>query len=341
MMAHLTEFTAAVERVSSSGSVLLGPETTVFEGEFAQFAGASHGVAVSSGASAIQLSLAALGVGMGDEVIVPAMTAVPTASSVVAVGATPVFVDVDEYTAAIDVDAVRSALSERTRAIIAVHLYGRPVEAIAELASFGVPLIEDCAQSHGATHALAGSLACYSFYPTKNLGGIGDGGMVVTDNVDLAERIARLRVHGQVEQYVHAEVSQNHRMSEIECAWLRIMLPELAAGNQRRREIVTRYREAAPQMFWHSDHPDHVFHLAVARVANRAWFRDQMSARGVATGVHYPLALTQQPALLGMVTTSCPTAEAWAAECVSLPCFPELTDDEVAKVCDALRAVAS
>ena len=264
------------------------------------------------------------------------MTAVPTASSVIAVGATPVFVDVQQHTAAIDVDAVREALSERTRAIIAVHLYGRPVEAIAELASFGVPLIEDCAQSHGATKGVTGAMACYSFYPTKNLGGIGDGGMVVTDDADLAERIARLRIHGQVEQYVHAEVSQNHRMSEIECAWLRIMLPELAAGNRRRREIVERYRLHAPWLSWQSDHPDHVFHLAVGRIHNREQFRGRMASSGVATGVHYPLALTQQPSLKAMTTFACPNAEAWAAECVTLPCFPEMTDAEVDAVCDAL-----
>ena len=336
MTMHLEHLQAAVARVASSGAVLLGPETVAFESEFSAWAGAAHGVAVSSGASAIQLALAALGVGVGDEVIVPAMTAVPTASSVAAVGAIPVFVDVDQHTAAIDIDAVRSALSERTRAIIAVHLYGRPVEHLDELGSLGVPLIEDCAQSHGATRGLSGAIACYSFYPTKNLGGIGDGGMVVTDDGDLADRVARLRAHGQVEQYVHAEVSQNHRMSEIESAWLRITLPELNAGNARRREIVRRYREAAPHLTWHADHPDHVFHLAVARVSDRERFRTHLSASGVSTGVHYPLALTQQPALRGFVTERCPRAEAWAAQCVSVPCFPELTDDEVSTVCRAL-----
>ena len=336
MKANLGGMHEALDRVATSGSVLLGPETTAFEHEFAYFAGAAHGIALSSGASALQLAVAALGIGPGDEVIVPAMTAVPTASAVWATGATPVFVDVDESTAAIDPVAVEGALTERTRAIIAVHLYGRPVDSMPVLTSFGVPVIEDCAQSHGATDRLRGRVACYSFYPTKNLGGIGDGGMVVTDDDELAERVRRLRVHGQVEQYVHAEVSQNHRMSEIECAWLRIVLPTLAAGNERRRNIMARYRQAAPHITWHADHPNHVFHLAVARVADRESFRAHMSTAGVTTGVHYPLALTQQPALVGLATSPCPVAERWAAECVSLPCFPELTDDEVDEVCGAL-----
>ena len=339
MTGHLDALNDAVARVARSGSVLLGAETSALEREFAAFAGGSHAVAVASGAAALQLSIAALGIGPGDEVVVPAMTAVPTASAVAAVGATPVFVDVDPHTAAIDIDAVSAAVNGRTRAIVAVHLYGRPVEGLSQLVGLGIPVIEDCAQSHGATHGVAGRLACYSFYPTKNLGGIGDGGMVVTDDEEIARRISRLRVHGQSEQYVHVDLSQNHRLSEIEAAWLRIVLPELEVGNRRRRRIVERYRNAAPHLRWHSDHPDHVFHLAVARVGDRSVFRDRLAGQGVATGVHYPLALTQQPALSRFTTRACPEAEAWAAECVSLPCFPELTDDEVDTVCSVLAGM--
>ena len=340
MTAHAAEFTEAVHRVAASGVVLLGPETESLEHEFATFCGANEAVAVASGASAIQLALMALGVGPGDEVVVPAMTAVPTASAVCAAGARPVFADVDEATAAITVDSARSVITSRTKAIIAVHLYGRPVDDVAGLVGLGLPVLEDCAQSHGATSRVNGTLACYSFYPTKNLGGVGDGGAVVTDDPELAARVRRLRAHGQSAQYVHVDVSQNHRMSEIECAWLRICLPELARGNVRRRSIVERYRATAPASRWHADHRHHVFHLATLRHHDRDGFRARLAEAGVGTGVHYPLALTQQPGYQSFVDGPCPSAEAWAAETVSLPCFPELTDDEVERVCAALTVAS-
>ena len=168
MQANREAFALAVQQVMASGNVLLGAQTTQFEKAFALFAGTQHGVAVSSGAAALQLSLAALGIGEGDEVIVPAMTAVPTASAVCAVGARPIIVDVDEETAAIDLDLVEAAMTERTRAVIAVHLYGRPVANLDRLMNLGVKVIEDCAQSHGATRGLSGSIGAYSFYPTKS-----------------------------------------------------------------------------------------------------------------------------------------------------------------------------
>ena len=336
MQANREAFALAVQQVMASGNVLLGAQTTQFEKAFALFAGTQHGVAVSSGAAALQLSLAALGIGEDDEVIVPAMTAVPTASAVCAVGARPIIVDVDEETAAIDLDLVEAAMTERTRAVIAVHLYGRPVANLDRLMNLGVKVIEDCAQSHGATRGLSGSIGAYSFYPTKNLGGIGDGGMVVTNDEDVAERVRRLRVHGQSEQYVHIEVSQNHRISEIEAAWLNIVLSQLEDGNQRRRDIAARYQLANPNIRWQASHVNHVYHLAVALTPNRDDFRQSMLKHGISTGVHYPLALTQQPALQEFVTNACPVAEKWASECVSLPCFPELTDDEVDDVCAAL-----
>ena len=336
LQANSATFAAVVQQVMSSGSVLLGSQTIQFEEAFTRFVGTQYGVAVSSGASALQLSLAAMGIGEGDEVIVPAMTAVPTASAVCAVGARPVIVDIDDETAAIDFDLVERAMTERTQAVIAVHLYGRPVDNLDKLINFGVKVVEDCAQSHGATKGLTGSIGAYSFYPTKNLGGIGDGGMVVTDDPEVAERLSRLRVHGQSEQYVHIEVSQNHRISEIEAAWLNIVLSQLEEGNQRRRDIAARYQLANPNIRWQASHLKHVYHLAVALTPHRDDFRQVMLKHGVATGIHYPLALTQQPALQEFVTTACPIAEKWASECVSLPCFPELTDAEVDDVCAAL-----
>ncbi len=330
-------FLVAVERVLAGGQVLLGPELRGFEEEFAAWTGHAQCVAVASGATAIQLALRALGVGPGDEVIVPAHTAVPTASAVCALGAVPVPADVDEDTATLDPVSARAARTDRTRAVVPVHLYGHP----SRLPDLGVPIVEDAAQAHGALEPGSGSAAvAYSFYPTKNLGGIGDGGAVVTDDGALAERLRRLRVHGMAEQYVHTEISQNFRMSEIEAAWLRLSLGELEAGNARRRAVADRYRAAAPGLRWHPDHPRHVRHLCVVRVADRERFRAELGRAGIGTGVHYPLAITQQPAYRHFTRVPCPQAEAWAAECVSLPCFPELTDDEVDAVCTVLAEVA-
>lgn len=333
-------FADAVDRVLRSGVVLLGSETEALEVEMADAMGATYGVAVNSGASALSLSLAALDVGPGDEVIVPAMTAVPTAAAVCAVGAIPVFVDVDEHTAAIDPQAVRVAITERTGAIMPVHLYGRPFEIKESgLSDLGIPIVEDGAQAHGALKAPSVSktaMACYSFYPTKNLGGIGDGGMVITDDARLAERLRRLRVHGMTSMYEHVEIAMNARLSELEAAWLRIVLTDLAQGNARRASISARYRDAAPTLRTQANHDRHVHHLHVVRVSDRDAFRIALSKRGIATALHYPLALTDQPAYRHFTTEDCPRARAWASECVSLPCFPELTDEEVDVVCGAL-----
>lgn len=327
---------AAVDRVLSSGAVLLGPEIAAFEHEFATFTGYDYCVGMSSGATALQLALVASGIGPGDEVLVPAHTAVPTASAVLATGAVPVLVDVERQSGAIDLDAARLAVTERTKAVIPVHLYGRPARLPVEL---GLPILEDAAQAHGALHQNDQSFAtAYSFYPTKNLGGIGDGGAVVTNDGDLADRLRRLRAHGMAAHYVHVDISQNFRMSEIEAAWLRLLLPDLDAANGRRREAMAAYRHAAPHLQLHLTHPDHVYHLAVARVPNRDEFREVLARQGVMTGIHYPLAVNQQPAYRHLQRADCPEAEAWAAECVSLPCFPEITDEEIRHVANVLAS---
>ncbi len=332
---HRDRYRAAVDRVLGSGILLLGAETEGFEHEFAEWTGYRHAVAVSSGAAALQLALAAMGVEAGDEVIVPAFTAVPTASAVCALGAVPVPVDVDDDTGALDLDAAAAAVTSRTRAVVPVHLYGRP----APLPRNGVAVLEDAAQAHGALrHHSESRAVAYSFYPTKNLGGVGDGGAVVTDDGEVAGALRRRRGHGMTAQYVHTVVAQNFRMSELEAAWLRLTLPTLSTGNDRRRTIAGLYRAAAPHLRWHADHPDHVHHLAVVRVDDRERFRATLDVAGVATGVHYPLALTEQPAYRGFVRRGCPSAEAWAAQCVSVPIFPELTDAEIAHVCDTLAA---
>jgi dTDP-4-amino-4,6-dideoxygalactose transaminase len=220
--------------------------------------------------------------------------------------------------------------------VIVVHLYGRP----AELPSVDVPILEDAAQAHGALRADPRSrAAAYSFYPTKNLGGIGDGGAVVTDDPEVAALLARLRTHGMGAEYVHHEISQNFRMSEIEAVWLRLALPHLTAANERRRAIAAAYRRAAPELRWQLDHPDHVHHLAVFRTDDRDRVRDELAYRDVATAVHYPLALTQQPAYRHLTRDACPIAEAWARECVTVPCFPELTDGEIDLVAASLASL--
>ena len=342
-----SEFAATVEGVVASGVRLLGEQTAGFEREFGAWlsaAGSSNAdtpdtpdtpevVAVGSGASALQLALAAVGVGPGDEVIVPAFTAVPTASAVCALGAVPVLVDVESDSACLDPALVHAARTPRTKAVIVVHLYGRP----ATLPEIDLPIIEDAAQAHGAVadHRRSAAVA-YSFYPTKNLGGIGDGGAVATHDPALAERIRRLRVHGMTEQYVHEHISQNFRMSEIEAAWLRLSLTRLTTDNARRRAIVARYLASAPDLRWQSPHPAHVYHLCVMRSASRQLVREGLATRGIATAIHYPLSIDDQPAYRHFATASQPESRAWAAECISLPCFPELTDDEVDHVATAL-----
>ncbi len=330
------EFAQRVAQIAERGVYLIGPETESFETELAAWAEAPDAVTVSSGASALQLSLAALGVGPGDEVIVPSFTAVPTASAVAALGAVPVPVDVEPHTANLDPSLVALARTARTKAVVVVHLYGLP----ASLPVTDLPIVEDAAQAQGAVtdHARSAAVA-YSFYPTKNLGGIGDGGAIVSHDRELISTIRRLRVHGMTQHYVHESVSQNFRMSEIEAAWLRTGLPKLATWNARRRDIAHRYREAAPHMNWQATSPDHVYHLCVLRSTERERFRAALAERGVATAVHYPRAITQQPAYADRVRGGCPQSEAWAAECVSLPCFAEMTDDEIDQVAAALSAL--
>ena len=203
-----------------------------------------------------------------------------------------------------------------------------------------MPVIEDAAQAHGALAGVSGTAAIYSFYPTKNVGGIGDGGVVVTPDADLAASVRRRRNHGMTEQYVHVDISQNHRLSELEAAWLRLQVPHLRDDNRRRHDIAGRYRRAAAGLRWQEDHPDHVVHQCVVRVDDRQGFRSGLAEHGVASAVHYPLALTQQPAYQRFATDPCREAETWAAECVSLPCFPELSDTEVEQVAAAVGHLA-
>lgn len=332
-------FAAAARRIAGSGHFLLGAELDALERELADRVGVRFAVGVASGAAALQLALEAAGIGPGDEVLVPGFTAVPTASAVLAAGARPVLVDVDPDTACVNPSAIAEARTPATRAVIVVHLYGH----LADLpdADDQLVVIEDVAQASGAQPApIRSTASAYSFYPTKNLGGIGDGGAVLTDDEALAASVRRRRAHGMTELYRHEDVSQNFRMSELESAWLRLALPALDADVEARRRIAATYREAAPHLRWQRTQPHHGYHLCVFRTGERDDRRTRLAAAGVATAVHYPLALTQQPAYRELFAGSrCPESEAWARECVTVPCFPEMTDDEVALVADALAAL--
>jgi dTDP-4-amino-4,6-dideoxygalactose transaminase len=330
---YADEFARAAEAIARRGTFLLGPELDAFEAELGGMLG-TETVGVSSGAAALQLILAAMGVGHGDEVVVPAFTAVPTAAAVCAVGATPVFADVDPTTACVTSESVAAVRTPRSKAVIVVHLYGFP----APLPDTDVPIVQDAAQALGAPLDLRSPVAtALSFYPTKNSGGITDGGAVTTTHADLASEVRRRRVHGMTEQYVHEAVSQNFRMSELAAAWLRLSLPDLAADVARQRHIAATYRRAAPHLRWQAAHPHHAYHLCVFRHSQRSAVRKLLDAAGVHTSVHYPLSLDQQPAYRHFVRVTMPTAASWATECTTLPCFPELTDDEVDTVADALR----
>jgi dTDP-4-amino-4,6-dideoxygalactose transaminase len=330
-------FSEIARSVAERGSILLGEQTAAFEQELAEWTNARHVCAVSSGAAAIQLALAAVGVGPGDEVIIPSFTAVPTASAVCALGAVPVPVDVDAATACLRGDDIGRHRTARTRAVVVVHLYGYP----AALPVTDLPVVEDAAQAHGALADPGRSAATvYSFYPTKVLGGIGDGGAVVTDDPAIDATVRTMRVHGMGDQqYRHDVISQNFRMSELEAGWLRLGLTELVADLARRREIAAALHAASPHLHWQTDDPRHAHHLCVFRTTGRDAARDALASRGVGSAVHYPLAVHQQPAYAQFLRQPCPESERWAAECISVPCFPEMTAAELGTVCDALGAL--
>jgi dTDP-4-amino-4,6-dideoxygalactose transaminase len=345
---------AAFDRVLHDGGFVLGQEIERFEEEWAEFCGVPHCAGVASGTSALHLALEAAGIGAGDEVIVPAHTFIATALGVLHAGATPVLCDVEDATGLIDPRAVAAAIGPRTAAIIAVHLYGQPCDmaALRSLADeHDLFLLEDAAQAHGARadgHR-AGSLAdaaAFSFYPSKNLGALGDGGAVTTADPALDQRLRQLRNLGQRRKGEHVEVGHNARLDGVQAAFLREKLPHLEAGNAARRAHAAGYDAALPEAL--RPLPDRpgavpVFHLYPVRTPRRdeaaAFLRDH----GVRTGVHYSPAMHQHPALQPVVggrPAQYPVAEAWASEQLSLPMFPELRPTETGRVVAACQAWA-
>jgi dTDP-4-amino-4,6-dideoxygalactose transaminase len=341
----------AVGRVVARGWFVLGPEVDAFERAFAAYCGARHAVGVANGTEAIQLALTALGVGEGDEVITAANAGVPGAVAIRSAGATPVFADVDPGTDALDPDLVERAVTARTRAILLVHLFGRlgPVEALADLARRrGLALVEDCAQAHGAARGgrragAFGRCGCFSFYPTKNLGALGDGGAVTTDDEALAARLRQLRQYGWRAKYqVAAGGGINSRLDDLQAAALSVKLPLLDAANARRRAIAAAYRAALADLPLELPAPapdgEHAFHLHVVRHARRDELRGRLAARGLATDVHYPVPAHRQEVALGRAPDGgLPATERLAREVLSLPLFPAMTDGEVAAVAGAVR----
>jgi len=343
-----TELLAAMARVLDSGQFVLGGEGRALEEELAATCGVRHAVGVASGTDALRLALTALGVGPGDEVLTPAFSFVASASTIVMTGATPVFVDIDPETYALDVAAVARAVTPRTRAIIPVHLYGHPapMDALAALARrHGLAIVEDAAQSIGATWAGKpvgnwGDAACVSFYPTKNIGACGDGGMVLTGRDDVAERVRRLRHHGERGRYRHVELGYTSRLDELQAAVLRVKLKRLSEWTERRRRLAALYRERLAglplSLPVERREARHVYHLFTVRHAQRDAFAKALADLGVGTAVHYPLAVPNQP-LFGGDERRFPEAWRAAREVLSLPCFAELGDEEVDTVAAAAR----
>ena len=335
------ELEAAAVRVIRSGRFIGGPEVEGLEREVAAFVGAKHAIGVSSGTDALLVSLMALGVGVGDEVVTTPFTFFATAGAIARLGARPVFADVDDETLCLSPEKAAAAITARTKAVIPVHLFGRP----ASIPEVGVPVVEDAAQSIGSG-PVRGAIATLSFFPTKNLGAIGDAGAVLTDDDALAQTIAMLRNHGGRTRYHHDLVGGNFRLDAIQAAALRAKLPHLPAWTAARRAAAARYRSMLaaanlpPELRVPSDDPAHVWHHFVIRAPRRDALREHLAAAGVGSEVYYPVPLHQQPcfAHLGYAPGSLPVAERAALEVLALPMYPSLTAEAQAIVVDAIAS---
>ncbi len=327
---------------------ILGPQCRALEAELAADAGVEHAVLAASGTAALWLALRALGVRAGDEVLVPAHTAFPTVEAVCAAGATPVFVDVDDcYT--LDAKDAAARITPRTVGLLPVHLYGQPADltAVQDVAArHDLWMLEDCAQAHGATWAgrrvgAVGRAAALSFYPSKNLPGLGDGGCVLTSDEAIAARCRRLRDHGRLDRDLHAEVGFNLRFNELQAAALRVLLRRLPAMNEHRRALAARYAAGLAglpvELPAEREHGRHVYHLYVIATPRRAELAAFLRARGIQTGVHYPVAAHRQPAVAALGAGPLPRAERAAREVLSLPISAQHTVAEIDAVIAAVR----
>jgi dTDP-4-amino-4,6-dideoxygalactose transaminase len=348
-LAHKAEIDAALARVLDGGRYILGPEVEAFEQEFAAYLGAGHAMGVASGTDAVEIALRACGIGPGDRVATVSHTAVATVAAIERAGAVPVLVDIDPATFTIDcnslADAARRDWGGPLKAVVIVHLYGHPADmpAVLDIASqYGIAVIEDCAQAHGASldgrkAGTWGDAAAFSFYPTKNLGALGDGGAVVTDNSEVAARVRSLREYGWRDRYVSDEPGVNSRLDELQAAILRVKLRYLDRENARRRELAANYHLALA----HADltlpctrtGACHVFHQYVVRSAGRDRLRAELQEQGVGTAIHYPVPVHLQPAYRNKVQhVGLQHTEAVAREILSLPIYPELDPDAILRM---------
>ena len=347
------EVESAVKAVLAGANFILGDETALFERQFAKLVGANHAVGCGSGTDALHLGMKALGLGPGDEVIMPAMTFVATALAISMCGARPVLVDVEEDTALIDPARIRDAVTDRTRAILPVHLYGQcaDMDAIRDIADrHHLRVIEDAAQAHGATRKARGAgsmgdVGCFSFYPAKNLGAYGDGGLVTTNDPAVAETLELLRNWGSRRKYHHETLGMNSRLDTLQAAILLVKLRRLEGWNATRRTHAARYDAAlAPlehiRLTRHD--PGSVYHLYVIRMENRDAALEALKGAAIEAGIHYPFAVHQQKAYdwLGYERGAFPVAEDWARTCLSLPMYPELPEDVPERVTDVLASFA-
>jgi len=340
---------SAIDRVIARGWFVLGPEVEAFEQEFAAASGAACAVGVGTGTDAIALVLRALGAGAGDEVITTPLSAAYSALAIMMAGARPVFADIDPARMTIDPEQIARAVSPRTRALLPVHLYGQPADmaAIERIAArHNLAIVEDCCQAHLATAGgrpvgTIGIAGAFSFYPTKNLGALGDGGAIVTNDRALADRLRRLRNGGQTDRYHHREPGVNSRLDEMQAAILRARLPRLRRWTERRRALAARYRSGLagslvtvpPEL-----DPGHVYHLFVGRSGARRDLQAHLAASGIETLIHYPVPIPRQPAMAAVDPAECPVAARVCDEILSLPLHPALHDDEVDAVAAAVRA---
>ena len=345
------EIRAAIDGVLENNQYILGPEVAELEKEFATYCSAAEGVAVNTGTSALHLALLAAEIGPGDEVITTPSTFVATVAAIRYTGARPVFVDINPESCTIDVAGIEAVITERTRAILPVHLYGQmaDMDAIMEIAKrHGLVVIEDAAQAHGAEYrgrraGSIGDIGCFSFYPGKNLGAYGEGGMAVTSNPEYARRMRVLRDWGAEKRYHHSMKGFNYRMDGIQGAILRVKLRYLEEWTEGRRANAARYREllADADVGLPVALPDrrHVYHIFPIRVADREGLQQELSRRGVQSGIHYPIPVHLQEAHadLGYKAGDFPYTEKLADEELSLPMYAELTEEQVAEVCEAVR----
>ncbi len=339
---------AAIDRVVAGGWFILGPELEAFEQEFAMASGASHGIGVGTGTDALAIALRALGIGPGDEVITSPLSAAFSALAIMMVGARPVFADIDPDRLTVDPDAIAAAVTPSTAAIMPVHLYGQAadMEAIVQVAErHNLAIIEDCCQAHLATCGgkpvgSFGALAAFSFYPTKNLGALGDGGAIVTNDASLAAHVRRLRNGGQRAQYEHVEFGVNSRLDELQAAILRARLSWLPAWTTRRRALAAGYRAALNGVSTIEVPPEfdcgHVYHLFPVRSRARAAMRRHLEAAGIQTLVHYPIPIPRQAAMAEQHPAECPIATRVCDEVLSLPVYPTLDDSAIPRIAAAL-----